>query len=55
MQKQPGAVRLLDAAQGGKALGQLLAGSKGAWIILLTQNFVGTLNQRLRAVDVLQR
>jgi len=33
----------------------LLAGSEGARIVLLTQNFVGTLNQRLCTVDVLQR
>ncbi|RMV47369.1 hypothetical protein ALP10_05647 [Pseudomonas syringae pv. helianthi] len=54
LQKQPGAVWLLDAAQRGKALGQLLASREGARIVLLTQNFVGALDQGLSTVDVLQ-
>ena len=54
MQVQAGTVRLLGAAQRGQALGQLLPCSESPWVALFAKNLVGTLDQRLGAVNVLQ-
>lgn len=54
LQKQSGTIRLRGATQGQQRLGHLLAGGKGAGVVLFAEDFIGTLHQGLGAADVLQ-
>ncbi|MNR19736.1 hypothetical protein D3C85_1365450 [compost metagenome] len=54
LQEQAGAIGLLDAVEGGQALGQLLARGKRPRVALFTEDFVCPLDQLAGTDDVLQ-
>ncbi|MNP49655.1 hypothetical protein D3C76_1438560 [compost metagenome] len=54
LQVEAGAIRLLHAVQCRQAFGQLLTGREGTRVVLLAEDFIGALHQRLGTADVLK-